>query len=389
MQDTKIALQVCQQYDNDIIRKALNNGFNLLGGLSSFIKPSDIVLIKPDLYCGTEPNLAKTTHPSVVSAVAELVSKIGAKCIIADSPKGDFKTSKLDNVYIKTQMLQASNNGNAQLNINDDVATVNNPKGEFSRDIYVMDAIRSATVIINVGKLRCDKYLGLVGCCQNLFGLVPGKMKDLITSRCYTTNAYSNYIIDLYEALEDKIVLNILDAIVSREANNDPRILNCLIIGSNPFSVDATALQLINQDPKDNILLQQSERRKKFSFNFEQLGDSIEPLICCDYNYIVAGDNIKKGNTRSFKSKYNRQQKRPIISNKTCKGCKVCLEGCPMRAIEMKYGGLGQFAHIDYSKCINCLKCVTNCPYKVIQTKTPIKYKPIDKMLKKSSKTKD
>lgn len=384
MRNTKVALKVCKEYNCDLISKALTEGFDLLGGLATFIKPNQKVLIKPDLYNGTEPNVAKTTNPTIISALAELVDKLGARCIIADSPKGDFKQSKLDSVYEKTKMLQASNNGHATLNTNENIAMITNPNGENGRDIYVLDAVNDADVIINVGKFRCDKYLGLIGCTQNLFGLIPGKFKDLVKSRCYTLNSYYNYIIDLYETLEDKIVLNVLDAIVTCESNNDPRILNSIIIGENPYAVDAVALKLINQNIEESVLLSESVRRDKFKYKFECVGDNIDPLICIDYHYSTFLSYIKDGSSRSFKSQYNRQQKRPIISSKHCKGCKICVSNCPMKAIKMQAGELGEYAKVDYDKCVTCFKCVESCPYKVIKTKTPRKYKPIDKMIKKS-----
>ena len=383
MQESKVVVKQCKQYDEQTLSSKLKDGFDLLGGLGKFIKSNTTVLIKPDLYMGTHPDTAKTTHPNIVSALAEIISKIGAKCIIADSPKGNYNQSNLDNVYMKTQMLQASNNGYASLNSNESICVVNNPTGEYSRDIYLIDAINDADVIINVGKFRCYNYLGLVGCSQNIFGLVPGQFKELIKSRCYKLKSYYNYLIDLNEVLEDKIVLNVLDAIVSCEANDDPRILNSLLIGDNPYAVDSVALQIINQDAKENLLINESVRRNKFNHKVEILGDDIQSLVCSDYNYTKFLDNIKSGGENLFKCEYKLIQKRPVIATEKCKGCKMCASNCPMKAIGMQTGIIGQHAEIDYNKCITCFKCVESCPYKVITTKKPIKYKAIDKMIKK------
>ena len=388
MRDTKVVLKECKEYTLETVYSKLKEGFDLLGGVNKFIKPNHTVLIKPDLYHSTDPNEAKTTHPNIISALAELIAKIGAKCVIADSPKGDFKQSNLDNTYVKTQMLQASNNGDATLNTNDEIAIINNPKGEHCRDIYVLDAVNDADVIINVGKFRCDKYLGLIGCGQNLFGLIPGKFKELIKSRCHTLKSYYNYTLDLYEALEDKIVLNVLDGLVGCEVNNDPRILNTILISENPYAVDSVALKIINQKPEDWLLLTESVRRDKFNFSFELVGDKLESLVCSDFNYTMFLGNVKSGSKQSLRREYNSRQKRPIISSKICKGCKICVSNCPMKAIKMQQGEFGEYAEIDCSKCINCFKCVEVCPYKIVQTKTPIKYKSIDKMIRKSLKNK-
>jgi uncharacterized protein (DUF362 family) len=385
MQDTTVALKTCTEYTPHIIDSALQQCFDLLGGLAEIIKPNHKVLIKPDLYCATAPDIAKTSHPNIVSVLAEQIAKIGAKCIIADSPKGNFSQSALDKAYIKTQMLQVSNDGNATLNVNDQTTIIANPNGEQCRDIYVMDAINDADIIVNVGKLRCDKYLGLAGCSQNLFGLVPGKFKTLITSRCNTIQSYCNYIIDLYETLEDKIIINILDGIVGCESNNDPRILNSIIVGKNPFAVDALALKTINQDINSNTMLTESVRRNKFELNFNVIGDNFEPLVCSDFNYEQSSSQISKSSTINTRRKYNSLQKRPSISAKLCKGCNVCINNCPMKAITIENGKNGKNAKVDYTKCISCFKCVDVCPYKIAKTKTPLKYKSIDKIIKKSA----
>ena len=385
MRNTTVALKTCTEYTPNIVNTALQQCFDLLGGLSNVIKPNHKVLIKPDLYCITEPNVAKTTNPSVVSTIAEKIAKIGAKCVIADSPKGNFNQSVLDRAYVKTQMLQASNDGNATLNTNDHISVIHNPSGEQCRDIYIMDAINDADVIINVGKLRCDKYLGLIGCSQNLFGLIPGKFKHLITSRCNTIQSYSNYIIDLYETLENKIVINVLDGVVGCESNNDPRILNTIIVCENPFAVDAIALKIINQNITDNILLNESIRRNKFKHDFEVLGDNFEELVCSDFNYSQSSLHINNTHPVITKFQYNTLQKRPTISPKLCKGCNVCVTNCPMKAINIENGKFGKIAKVDYSKCISCFKCVDVGPYKRVQAKTPCRYKSIDKIIKKST----
>ncbi len=388
MRNTTVALKTCVEYTPNIVNLALQQCFDLLGGLNSIIKPSHKVLIKPDLYCVTEPNIAKTSHPNIIGALAEQIAKIGARCTIADSPKGNFTQSTLDKAYIKTQMLQASNEGNATLNTNDGVSSICNPDGEQSRDIYIMDAVNDADVIINVGKLRCDKHLGLIGCAQNLFGLVPGKFKSLVTTRCNTMQSYCNYMIDLYETLENKIVINVLDSVVGCECNNDPRILNSIIVGENPFAVDAVALKIINQKLDGNIILNEAVRRNKFKPEFDILGDNFESLVCWDFNYTQSTTNISKTSPAVAKFRYNSLQKRPTISPKLCKGCNVCVTNCPMKAVSMENGKFGKFAKVDYTKCISCFKCVDICPYKIVQAKTPFRYKSIDKMIKKSNRNK-
>lgn len=387
MYNSKVSLKVCKEYSLNVIKKALSEGFDDLGGLASFVKPKMNVLIKPDLYLATDPNLAKTTSPYLISALAELIDDLGAKCVIADSPNSDFKQSKLDKVYIKTKMLEASNNGHATLNSNDKISIFENVKGVSAKELYLIDAINSADIIINVGKFRCDKQLGLIGCGQGVFGLVGGKIKKLIQNRCFTLKKYFNFLVDIYETVENKLILNILDGMVSNEDNGSPRILNSIIIGQNPYAVDSVALRIINQEENNNLLFKIASDREKFDGNVELVGDDIEPLIHTDYNYPILKDSglLKNKSKKSLLRSYNFTQKRAIIPCKNCKGCKACVSTCPMSAISMQSSTLGEpYARIDYDKCINCLKCVRTCPYKVIKTKTPLKFRVIENSVNKN-----
>lgn len=372
MQKTNVAFKICKQYSVESVSASLNEAFGLLGGLEQYIKPKTKVLIKTDLYNPAQPNSAQTTHPAVVSAVAELVAKCGASCVIADSPCGDFSQTKLDAVYAKTEMLNASNDGNASLNTNTNVYIADNPNGVIAKRLYLIDAINDADLIVNVGKFRCDKFIGLVGCTQNLFGLTAGKVKNLIQTKCYTQVRFYNYILDTYALLKDKVVLNILDGIVSCETNNSPRILNSLIVGENPICVDAAALQIINQPLENSKLLDIARERELFP-EFNVVGDEIEQVMLSDYNYSVSTSNIKKGSEASLHKAYLNNFMQVTISPSECKGCKKCTLACPVNAISMD----GEHAEVDSNLCINCFKCVGSCPYRVIKTKTPPKYKRV------------
>ena len=47
----------------------------------------------------------------------------------------------------------------------------------------------------------------------------------------------------------------------------------------------ASALKIINQNPENSLLLNECARRGKFNFDFELIGDSLEPLIISDFHY--------------------------------------------------------------------------------------------------------
>ena len=62
---------------------------------------------------------------------------------------------------------------------------------------------------------------------------------------------------------------------------------------------------------------------------------------------------------------------RPKVNKSKCNGCRICIENCPLSAIELK----NKKAKIDYRRCIDCFCCLEVCPIGAMKTKSgPIIY---------------
>ena len=101
----QVALVRCDDYDLVRVEQALRRSLDLIGGLSSFIKPSQRVLLKPNLLRSFAPERVATTHPAVVAIMAKLVCEVGAQPIVLDSPGGPFTPMLLRSIYRKTGMM--------------------------------------------------------------------------------------------------------------------------------------------------------------------------------------------------------------------------------------------------------------------------------------------
>ncbi|MCH8076690.1 MAG: DUF362 domain-containing protein [SAR324 cluster bacterium] len=66
------------------LRKALD----ALGGISHYIRPGDVVLVKPNVAFDRSPNLGATTHPDILEALVRmlLVDARAAEVRVADNP---------------------------------------------------------------------------------------------------------------------------------------------------------------------------------------------------------------------------------------------------------------------------------------------------------------
>ena len=62
--------------------ETLNKAIELLGGMERFIKPGDIVVIKPNAAFASPPILGATTHPDLIAEVVKLCYNSKAKKVI-------------------------------------------------------------------------------------------------------------------------------------------------------------------------------------------------------------------------------------------------------------------------------------------------------------------
>jgi len=53
----------------------------------------------------------------------------------------------------------------------------------------------------------------------------------------------------------------------------------------------------------------------------------------------------------------------PWVRNDLCAGCGVCVDSCPVDAIDMSKGK----AEIIQNRCINCGRCLSACPQEAIR----------------------
>lgn len=382
-----VSLEYLDNYNISKVQEALENSFLKLD-VENLFKDKKTVLLKVCAVGSFSPDVAETTHPTVVRAVVNILSKYGIKCIVADSPYGTYSSSWLDNVYLNTGMLEVANLTNCELNRNLKTISLEQPNGVATKSITILDVVNNVDAVINIAKLKIDKKLAYVGATANLFGVIPGEFKTLTLNRLKTLKDFYNFNLDLYQAVENKIVLNIIDGIVSMEANNTPRLLSCLGVSENAFALDASILDILNINYNKSVL-KYAKERDLFNYDkpYKQLSEKIEKFKVQDFALIDFNENIYIHKSEVERKRYFKStQQRVSINGKKCKGCGVCTKICPTKALTMKYDKNGElYTVVDYNKCIFCYKCVTACPYKRVDIVQPLNYKKMQKELNRQN----
>lgn len=378
-----VSLEYLDDYGIDGLRKAVDDAFSRLN--ITAIKPKMSVLIKVCAPGDYSQDSGETTHSAVVRAIADHITKIGAKCMVVESTSSNHSLKVLDDVYLNSGLLEMANLTKCDLNRDLSVAEMETPNGIMAKKITILDVVNQVDAIINIGKLKMDERFGYLGACSNLFGLVPGSLKTLELNRMELLGDFNNYLIDLYENIKNKVVLNIVDAIVCLEANKTQRMLNCLAMSECAYSLDAAMFDILGIK-YEHTILKQAKERELFDFNksYKLIGAKIEKFKLEDFALV---DFDSKKPMHISKKYFKSHQQRPTIDKNQCKGCKICSKICPTDAILMKYDRNGElYAEIDHKKCIYCNKCITACPYSIVKQITPAAYKKMQKQLHKYNK---
>lgn len=383
-----VNLEYLDNYKIDNVQKSIENSFSKLD-LSSIFAGKKKVMLKVCLPKSCSPDEAETTHPSVVRAVVNVLSKLGVKCVVVDSPYGKFGLDHLDEVYVNTGMLEVANLTTCELNRNLNTNFIQLPNGIKTKRLHVLDVINEVDAIINIGKIKIDDTLGYCGALTNLLGIMPGDVKTININRLITLKDFYQFNLDVYNAVEDKLILNIIDGVVALEAGNTQRLLSCIGVCEDIFSLDACILDILGIDLK-NTIINQAEEQGLFdtSKSYRLLGKDIKDFKVEDFALSDFDANSKIHETDSQRKKlYKQNQQRVVIPQNKCKGCGICSKICPTNAITMKYDKNNElYAVVDYNKCILCYKCVTGCPYKVVELHKPLNYKKLEKEINKYKK---
>ena len=173
---TKVSFVKCETYTREEVFLAVKRAVDLCGGMGSFVKPGERILLKPNLLSAKEPERHITTHPEVVRALIRLVREAGATPLLGDSPGGAIKG--VARVWEKTGMKKLADEERVEL-VN--FETIGSVEKEIShpriRSIHVSKAVLNCDGIINIPKLKTHALMVFTGCVKNLYGIIPGLRK--------------------------------------------------------------------------------------------------------------------------------------------------------------------------------------------------------------------
>jgi uncharacterized protein (DUF362 family)/NAD-dependent dihydropyrimidine dehydrogenase PreA subunit len=371
---SKVALVPCDTYDDIKVYEAVRQGLDLLGGISSFVKSGEKILLKPNVLIGAAPEKCVCTHPAVLKAVGKIFQEAGAALSCGDSPS--FGGTAL-NMRI-SGLKQALDELGIPLADFSRGTAVSHKDGLLVKRFVIADCVLAADGLVSLPKLKTHGLARMTGAVKNQFGCVPGFLKGQQHARMPDPFDFATMLVDLNMAIKPR--LYIMDAVMAMEGNGPrngrPRKIGALLVSSDPIALDAVACKMINLNPEFVPTAAPGEKAGLGTYheeNIEVAGANVNDFICPDFDVVRKPvEHAASGALRTYIK--NRINPRPVINKALCTRCGICVQHCPVtpKAVDWLNGDQSRPPAHNYGRCIRCFCCQELCPEGAISIKNTL-----------------
>jgi len=358
---TRVSVVKCKTYAPEELQPAVARAFDLLGGISSFVKKGEKVLVKPNILSGSLPERGANTHIEIVRAVVKLVKQCEAIPVIGDNPGGSARPK---DVYRSSGMSSVADKEGVALAEVRDVKMV----GGIPIASYFFECDK----IISLPKMKTHNLTILTGAIKNMYGAISGAHKTELHKRFPTLKEFVNVLLDVFGAVRPHLVL--MDGVIAMDgdgpATGTLKSAGLLIAGQDSVAVDSVFSHLIGVNPFNILTTKEAHGRGLGEIeleNIEILGERIENAFVSEFR-LPRSNIVMRLPGPLVKVMAGLVKFRPYINERLCKKCRICAESCPVAAITI---GERQSV-IDFQKCIRCMCCNEVCPYSAVELRRNI-----------------
>ncbi|HOP73803.1 MAG TPA: DUF362 domain-containing protein [Bacillota bacterium] len=367
----QVSLLKAESYQSDVKQKIVEL-LEPLGGLGTFCKSGDRVLIKPNFILPRSPESAATTHPAVILAVVSLLKDMGCHVAIGDSPG----MGSAEAVIRKLGIYDALKQYRAELvEFRTPAAVSASQRLPFEprfKNLLLAKEVFDYDRVINLPKLKSHGQMGITLATKNLYGCLPGPAKGqwhFAAGRDLKT--FARLLVEI--AFTVNPVLHILDGIVGMDGNGPsngrPREFQLLAASSNPIALDRMIVEIIRHKPEKFPIFEAATELKLPGVQLDEIQPlGTDPALCVidDFQVPSLGPPNWVGNKPLTILVEHLISRRLILKRKVCIHCRKCEQYCPAKAIIYRRG-----IRINESKCIKCCCCQELCPVGALEVADP------------------
>ena len=249
------------------IREAVQKALDLIGGIHDIIKPGHLVLINPSWVAPpVEREAGCITIPEIPRALADIVKKLGARPVIAESSAVGVDTEKVIETSGYRELREMGYDVvNLKKTSHVDIPI---PNGKVFKTLPFWELLQQADVVISVPKLKTHDQTEMTCAIKNLKGLLTDNGK-----KANHQEGLFEAVIDLMSAVKPQLA--VVDAIICQEGVGPvfgkPVEMNLILAGKDLVAVDSTCAQLIGYEPEETLLTVNAAARGLGVMNPDQI----------------------------------------------------------------------------------------------------------------------
>jgi len=245
-----------------------DRGIQSLGGMKSFVKPNQTVIVKPNIGWDRGPELAANTNPQLIGRIVEHCVKAGAKKVYVF----DYTCDNWQKCYSNSGIGKAVKDAGGTMvpaNTENFYQKTSQVGGRRLKEVKEHELILESDVFINVPVLKNHGGATLTMTMKNLMGIVWDR-------RFWHKNDLHQCIADF--ATYRKPDLNILDAYRVMKKNGpkgvsveDVTTMKAQLISTDMVSIDAAGAKLFGLDPETIGYIKLAHEMNAGNMNLDEL----------------------------------------------------------------------------------------------------------------------